>query len=521
MAASACGSLGLSTPAPRSPRLRPFWAALAAGGLLTVPFLALLPAGYAWLWERGLLLYWLAAAALCSIVAALVWRRWQRRTATAPQPIEPRPDPTWSPRDQAAFAEVEAIADGVEGTILTDSEALLALARQLVESVARHYHGEGEQAVLAFTLPEALLLSERVSRDLRRLIIENVPASHVLKLGHLVRGYGWRGYIGHAQRLYAAYRAVRPIVNPLQALLLEIRGHLTGEILSALTEATTTRIARLIALEIGRGAIDLYSGRLRLSEAELAGFQSAAAKRDQRATAAAVPEPLRLLLAGQVSVGKSALVNALSGEIRAAVDVLPATRAFTPYAIRAEGLPAAVLLDGPGLAGDESIVAALIRETAECDLILWVLAANRPARDIDVRTLAALRDHFATRPERRPPPVLAVLTHIDRLRPFAEWAPPYDLRSDTPKAQAIRAAIEAVGEDLGLAAEDIVPVCLDEKVGRYNVDAVWARVAALLPQARAAQLHRLLAEAGKTRDWRLVWSQALGAGRVLVKLWRE
>lgn len=520
----------MSTPAPPPPRLRPLWAALAAGGLLTLPFLALLPAGYAWLWERGLLLYWLGAAAFCSVVAALVWRRWQHRASTVSQPTEARPDPTWSPRDQAAFAEVEAIAEAVDGKILTDSEALFALARRIVESVARHYHGEGEQAVLAFTLPEALLLSERVSRDLRRLIIENVPASHVLKLGHLVRGYGWRGYLGHAQRLYAAYRAVRPIVNPLQALLLEIRGHLTGEILSALTEATTTRIARLITLEIGRGAIDLYSGRLRLSEAELAGFQSTAAKRDQRG-AAAVTEPLRLLLAGQVSVGKSALVNALSGEIRAAVDVLPATRAFTPYAIGREGLPAAVLLDGPGLGGPglggpglgggEKSIAALIRETAECDLILWVLAANRPARAIDAQALAELRASFAGRQERRPPPILAVMTHIDRLRPFAEWAPPYDLRSDTPKAQAIRAAMAAVAEDLGLAAEDIVPVCLDENVGRYNVDAVWARIAALLPEARAAQLLRLLAEAGKSRDWRLVWSQAVGAGRTLVKLWRE
>ena len=60
-------------------------------------------------------------------------------------------------------------------------------------------------------------------------------------------------------------------------------------------------------------------------------------------------EPLRVLVAGQVSAGKSSLVNALGQEVRAAVDALPATRDFTPYSLSRDGLPGALITDSPGL----------------------------------------------------------------------------------------------------------------------------------------------------------------------------
>jgi hypothetical protein len=208
--------------------------------------------------------------------------------------------------------------------------------------------------------------------------------------------------------------------------------------------------------------------------------------------------------------------------VRAAVDVLPATRDFTPYRITREGMPAAILLDSPGLDGEAESNARLIAEAGECDLVLWVAAADRPARDVDRRALDAFRAHFAARPNRRRPPLMLVASHIDRLRPFGAWSPPYDLRdAGSPKAASIREALAAVCADLGFEDEDAVPACLAEDVGRYNVDMVWARIVGSVSEARKAQLNRILSEAGEHLDWSRLWSQAVGAGRVLARAMRR
>src|SRR5207244_4181720 len=60
----------------------------------------------------------------------------------------------------------------------------------------------------------------------------------------------------------------------------------------------------------------------------------------------------------------------------------------------------------------------------QSDLLLLVLHARNPARQADLDMLTKLRDWFASQPELKMPPVLAVLTHIDLLSPAMEWAPP-------------------------------------------------------------------------------------------------
>ena len=143
-------------------------------------------------------------------------------------------------------------------------------------------------------------------------------------------------------------------------------------------------------------------------------------------------------------------------------------------------------------------------------------AANRPAREIDRQALAAIRSHFVANPHRHRPPMLLVLTHIDALRPFGEWQPPYDLAAaNTTKAQSIAGAMEAAGADLGFSAEDIVPVRVDAQVPLYNVDALWAKIIGLIPEAQRARLLRSLRDIKNESAWAAIWSQAAGAGRVI------
>ena len=130
----------------------------------------------------------------------------------------------------------------------------------------------------------------------------------------------------------------------------------------------------------------------------------------------------------------------------------------------------------------------------------------------------SIRAFFASRPDRRQPPILLVVTHVDLLRPFSEWAPPYDIANPTAeKAKSIRAALEQISGDLGLPLDRIVPVSLDERWPAYNIAVVWALIMATLPEAMRAQLVRRLRGSGSGWSWRKLLSQAVGAGRVAAR----
>jgi predicted GTPase len=266
---------------------------------------------------------------------------------------------------------------------------------------------------------------------------------------------------------------------------------------------------------VGRAAINLYGGSLRVSATRLDTHVSAATRRDMAAADERGGEPLRILVAGQAGAGKSSLVNALANAVEAAVNAVPTTTAFTAYKLMHEGLPAALLIDSPGLAATGSI-AALVQAADGCDMVLWVASAVQAARETDRAAIEAIRTHFAARQHRRQPPMLLALTQIDRLRPFTEWEPPYDLASPTrSKAASIRAAMEAAGAELGFAMDDIVPTRVDVAVAPYNVDTLWAKIIELAPDAQRARLLRSLSDIKSAAGWGTIWSQAVNAGRVI------
>ncbi|MEE9546005.1 MAG: GTPase domain-containing protein, partial [Hyphomicrobium sp.] len=312
------------------------------------------------------------------------------------------------------------------------------------------------------------------------------------------------------------WRIIR-LMNPMSAITQEMREKVTRQIYDWGRDELARRLASAYVREVGRAAIDLYGGRMRVSPETLATTVTGATLED-RAEAPALVEPLRILILGQVNAGKSSLVNALSEEIKAAVDVLPATRGYTAYELKRDGLPEALLIDGPGLSADAAAMLELLEEADESDLVLWVSSATRPDRDTDRKGLDALRDHLAARLERRAPPILIVLTHVDQLRPSQDWNPPYDLLDkENAKAVSIGEAVQVVGAELGAPVQSVVPVCLDEKRGHYNVDVVWAKTLDVMPEAQGARLVRVLAAAGSQTSWRRVWSQAVNAGRVIAR----
>jgi hypothetical protein len=506
------------------PRDTTFWLRIwVAAVCLVLPSFTLVPFGGIWLWQHGYAFYWVIGACLF-VVAAFLFQLYLFNRLDIPlkkpKHVELPEDAaasTWTPRENEAWNAVQAVAETVDLSHFSSWQAFLGLGQETIEAVAKSLHPEVKEPLWQFTVPEALTLVEQVSLHLKPLVIDNIPFGDRLTVGQVIRIYEWRSLIDVAQKGYDIWRIIR-MLNPATAVTQELRERLSNQMYRWGREELAKRLARGYVKEVGRAAIDLYGGRLRVEPEDLEAHLTQASERDRRTTVKVQAEPLRLLLGGQVNAGKSSLINALLNEIRAGSDALPLTSDYTAYELKREGAPQALILDSPGLDSLDQPLEKLVEEAAQADLIIWVASAVRADRELDARALDEIRSYFAKRHNRRRPPMLLVLSHVDRLRPMHEWKPPYDLADRAnPKAASIRAALEAAGGDLGFMSDDVVPVCLDAKVGAYNVDAVWAAIMELMPEAQRAQLVRTLQDMDRGFDWRRLKMQALNAGRIIAQ----
>ncbi|MHA7878759.1 MAG: GTPase family protein [Saccharospirillum sp.] len=493
------------------------WFSGIALALMGLPLLLLLPIGAYWLWQQGWLLFWVLASLGVTLVgsACLAWSK--RRLHQDDSKAEPSEQAEaispasegWSALDNTAWEGVVRLARAAEPDVLTRQSVWLSSTRAVIEQVARHYHPEQNAAIWQFTLPELFLLTERVSQRVRKVVLEQVPASHLVRVGQVVRIWELKTRFEPAYRTaHGIYRLVR-WVNPLSALVAEARGALMDQMLGAANQNVRQTLARIWIEEVGRAAIDLYSGRLTLDAQQLEAMLEAERQ------ASVPPGPVRIQVAGQVNVGKSSLINALLQETRAEVDALPVSTRGQTYQLTLEGEPVAELRDAPGLT-TETDLTDWAKHSLEADCLIWVVAAHRADRDLDRRALRALHELYRANPQRSRPPILVAVSHVDRLSPAREWQPPYNLLTRSqPKAQSIHAALEQIAADLELSEEDLIPVRLDQGSGGYNLELFWAVVLAHLDSARHNRTQRLLQQGLVRKDWKPLLRQARGAGRWL------
>lgn len=496
---------------------------------LALPVLSLTVLGSIWLWQNGAILIW-AAAAFAATILVFGLERWllastisqaDDLTLAASQGSSGAPsadaNPLWTEREVEAWSDVNELADSVATEQLTSRDAILELGTKTVDIVARRLHPDAKDPLWKFTVPEALALVERVSGQLRGFFLESIPYGDRLTVAQALTIYRWRSAIAVAERAYDIYRVIRAIINPLTAIGGEMREQTQRQMLDNIRNAAAKRIAQVYVKEVGRAAIDLYSGRMKVTAKELETTVSAVTRAD-REESQGPAEPVRILIAGQTGAGKSALVNALCGQVHAAIDVLPTPGGYTFHELKREDAPAALLIDAPGIGDSGTEISELVDRSATSDLIVWVVSAARADRETDRKVLTSIRDRLHAIENRRPPPITFVLTHIDRLRPFQEWNPPYDLGdTSTPKAASIREAMKAVAEDLGADVQEVIPAVLDPQQ-TYNVDAVWGRMLEVMPEAERSRLLRCLTQSASERPrWRTLWSQAVNAGRVVTR----
>ena len=266
----------------------------------------------------------------------------------------------------------------------TDTAPIVALLRSTVEAVARQVHPKAGDPWAQFSLPDGLLLAERLCRDIRRELLSHVPGVRAMRLSHLLWVQRQSGRYGALARIgwrigYGLWRLTRTALHPLQGVVQEVKDMVVQHTEGVLTQRLRSYATRLLIIETGRAAIDLYSGRLALSEEEV----RLASASDMAAFKTSEPGPVRILLAGQVNAGKSSLLNAMAQQPRVAIGPLPTTAAAEDHAIAVEGHPAVVIVDTPGLGDDKKSIAALTRYAARCDLVVWVASATQPARGPD------------------------------------------------------------------------------------------------------------------------------------------
>lgn len=494
------------------------WPRLVAIAIALAPLVVLPVLGTLWLWQSGVMLWWLLAVALAAAVGLLLNKLAVIREQRALDRTTTEAGPHWPGDAEQCWHKVEAMAAAATPAEwpLSDGAALMRLARQVLVMVAGHFHPRASQPMLQMTLPHTLMIIERAARELREEVVVTIPFSHRLTLGTVAHARTLRGIF---QRHEGWIRAARAVISPQRAVVEELRRAVFGELLEHGSDRVQTWLLREYIRKLGYHAIELYGGLVHLDEqvpleAPVAGLAGDAAAADAQPAGSA--EPLRILLLGRANAGKSSLINALFGEVTTATDVLPDTTiGITPFRLDRDGALRALVFDTPGFDGERFDERALERIAREADLVLWVTAANRADRAEERVRLDRLRASLAD-PARRAPPILVAMTHIDQLRPPREWNPPYLL--DPPqgtKAGQIVAAMARVAADLDVPLERVIPVCLaEDKI--YNVDdALWAAMLREQPDADRVRLLRCLRARQRDEDWRLLWTQLRTAGRVL------
>lgn len=507
-------------------RFKTWWLTVLA--LVSLPYLVLFIAGSIWLYQYDVLWIWLIFSGV-TMTAGWMLARWLRGKVPPPAIAAVEPSPNWSPLGEAAWKDVEAIAARAEqqNIPLDRADPAWNLLREVFHVVAAHYRKKSKQPELDIPLPHALHIVELVSRDLRNATSQYVPGAHVLTINDLLRLKKWTTL---GQRMYTLYRLGRVAINPIGAVLAEIRDFSAGKVLGSSGDELKSWAIGFCVKKAGFYAIQLYSGNLVLDDVSFDTYTTeqsrADAAKDERRTELLGSEPLRMLVLGQVKAGKSSLINALFGETRAAVDVVPRTKYVEPYVLERDGMQQAIIFDTAGyedVSRSDDPFAQLHEEILECDLVLCVCRATSAARAADRKLLDAVRGFFDDNPDRVMPPVVVALTHIDGLRPFNQWDPPYNIQEPKSRKELnIVEAIQSVSGDLAVDPALVIPVCLQpDRV--YNIEEGLApAVLQVLSAANRAKYLRCVRHFHKEeRDWRKVLDTAIRSGRLLWKLVRE
>jgi predicted GTPase len=441
--------------------------------LLVVPVLIYAGAGAYALWKEGLWrwLWWLAPLAWgIAWGLAKLWRIGHKTARPAHEP----PPARWTPRDEQAAEIVRTFQRKVDQLTphqLAELATYRTEAQALALELARHYHPTAEDAWSSVHITDLLAVLRLAIDDLEPWVVGSLPGSHLLTIRQGMKLQTVPKWLRRAQNAWWAVSVLWNPANLVGGLVLKLAG---DPLMEAVQTEFLASFYSYFIQRVGFYLIEMNSGRLRggaaayrrafPAEGRELTFHSAGAPALERTAS----QSLTIALVGQVSSGKSSLINALKGSYEAAVDILPETRSVQRYQLSIGDPPLVVtLLDTPGYgeAGATAEQTQQIRAAlTQASGVLLVMDAHSPAREADRRTLQELQKWYASQPRLKPPPVVGVLTHVDLLPPALQWSPPYEWRDPAgPKAESIHDAVSYAREVFNGALVEVVPACTDAR----------------------------------------------------------
>ncbi|MBD1558284.1 hypothetical protein HC752_15200 [Vibrio sp. S9_S30] len=473
-----------------------------AGGLVAVslmgiifPLLVLSGLGLYVVIENGYMVplaMVLLISALMVFIPRVIWKKSNENTSKESSEDFVEPSDDWSDSEQEIWSSCNQAIE----RLLSQNEdwgALKAHGFDIAEMVAQSF-GKKE---LDFTVPEGLQLMEEISRRYRKVLNEHVPAVDLVKVSQIKWLYDASDKYGETalklgKRGMLAWRILRA-TNPAAAVANEVRSKMLSSITDQISDNLQRNAKRALLQEVTKVCIDLYSGRYTIDDHQIS--TSKIDKADEKRRTPSM-EPVRITLVGQLSAGKSSLVNALTNEMNAEVDLLPTTDGIAVYQCNLEGDDVLKLVDMPGLDGSEKSTEKMLKQMTQSDLVLWVLKANQSSRQLDV-TLAKAFEAFYQRPENislKKPKLIGVMNQVDKLKPTSDWSPPYDLNdTGNSKSMTIRAAM-AFNQNL-LPFDQILPLAIPEDNLMFGLLELEETIQLKCDEAKNVQLNRQRHEA--------------------------
>jgi len=391
--------------------------------------------------------------------------------------------------------------------------------QDLVAAIAHLYHPDAQYPLLNIYVPQAYGLIRGTVDDVDRWMQQLSPVLGQVTVGQAYQGYRlYQKLEPGARQLGRALGWLRWITNPAAAIARQAsqpysqraNQELVGNLSQMLREVALRNLAQQAAMLYGEGdrlgdsitGSRTVTGKVAGTDADSDALECALSPALQQQTATlqsilsqAEPieqiegSPLNIWIMGRTGAGKSSLINSLFQMDRAETDLLPNTADVRSYRWQTPQGDLVQLWDTPGYEQANQADSDIIFTTTNLDVLVLVTPAVDPALQMDAERLADL----LRSDDQEPPPAIAAVTQVDRLRPMREWSPPYNWQTgDRPKEQSIRSAVAYRAQQLP-QCQGLVPVvtCGDQRQS-WNVDALSDNLLQVTSPAKQLRLARVL-----------------------------
>lgn len=352
-------------------------------------------------------LFLIVSALVVSILLGLLSFRRKKCAVVNEEPRLPDLEPGmgWGAKEIKAWDEINGkLDDFIKQDVsiggLKDNALVIAGIAANHCSTSR-FNGE-----LGFTLPEFLLMTEEVSRRYREYLMENVPFIDKAKISTVKACYEHRD---KANMAWNAYRAIR-LSSPL-GWMTELRSMIASEIMDGFTDDFMDKLLKVYYQEIAVVSINLYS---RQYDGKLLKTPTASHQRDLESIEDNKLEPIRVGLIGEISAGKSTIVNTVFGKVMAEVSALPTTEGAMSYHLCNDDLDV-MLVDTEGYGANPSAMKNSVKTAIKSDFVVVAVKANKPSKSTDLTALSEIKNALDKDRGRKKPYILVCLTHTDMI----------------------------------------------------------------------------------------------------------